>query len=214
MKPHSLAKLMVVLLFMLLLTSLKYAEATPVSYTYTGTDFTSASGPYTTSENVTVSFTADFGQGSNGSFTYTSSGFTSPSTSAPVPFTMTVGSTALMSSMIPSYYYFMVSGTGTNITSWNIEIISSYTASGPVPGDVSYLISTQGFPGSNYEDQAAIVTLAGPEYASAYADVVSNPLSSPPAVPVGQWSVPEPTTLILVASGLVGLVANRRRKRS
>jgi len=194
---------MTLLLFTLLLTTVKYAEATSITYTLTSPDFTTADGTYfTTSENVTASFTYDFGPGA---FSYACNYENAhPPGSSPLPFTMTVGSTTLTSTS-DFGITFNVAGTGPTITSWDIELSTNNLIT-PTDYTTTYFV-TKSPPDATGLYATALIeeTLITP----------SEIFFSVPGYGYGVVEqVPEPTTLILVATGLGGLAVIGRRKRS
>jgi|GEM_PF-3485143 len=210
MKQHfshriTLAKLMALLLFVLLMTAVNNAEATPETYTYTGNYFNDYTGsPYTTSDNVTVSFTADLGVGAFNDI-YSSS------SSSLIPFALSISAGGTGLSTNSADYYVLLAGSNGDITKWDIELDVDNSAT---PNSTSNYLETYSLgdaAGDSVEtdstDNSGTTTVTG------QADIYSNP---------GTWSsvtppsttVPEPTTLLLVATGLGGLVATRKWKRS
>jgi len=111
MKPSKLTPSTVVLVAALSALGAANANA-DVMYSYLGNDFTNVSGPYTTSDHVTLSFTLASALGDNLPL----------STVVPLTFTITDGvNTFTNTSQITSYFALSTTSVG-SIDTWQIEI--------------------------------------------------------------------------------------------
>jgi PEP-CTERM motif len=160
--------------------------ADSITYTYTGSDFTSVNGPYTTADSVTGEFTLSAPLADN---------LTTLTDITPVSFSFSDGVQTITNlSVTPSYnhvdFEFETDATG-DITFWNVEI-------SPAPGTE---VVTYSLPGPS--DSADIGTFSGSEGATVPA---LDDWTTTTAV------TPEPASLMLVATGLAGALTLRRRR--
>ncbi len=163
-------------------------------YTYTGTDFTNLDNPSVLPTGVT---------GLSGSVTLTTSlgdnfsGFVTPAA-----FSFTDGATTITQSneSLPYDSFYFVTNSSGAIINWDVELC----AVGPscsIPVDYFDTVNT-----SASTDDYSLYIDPGGTYALAWN------LSSPGAWVEQPISTPEPSALLLLGSGLIGLIGVKSRK--
>jgi len=163
-------------------------------YTYTGTEFNNFDNPSLLPTGVT---------GLSGSVTLSSSlgdnfsGFVTPAA-----FTFSDGTTTItqLNESLPyDSFYFVTNSTGA-ITSWDVELCAIGTSCS-IPVDYFETVNT-----SASTDDYSLYIDPGGTYALAWN------LSSPGAWVEQPISTPEPSALLLLGSGLIGLIGAKRKK--
>ncbi len=159
------------------LASAGLAARADTTYTYTGNDFTTVEGPYTTSDSVSGSFTVASPLGDN----LSNFGF------LPTSFSFTDGVQTLTNSdaSLGSFFYVWTGGSG-NVTSWNFGI--------PGP-DLSGGIFTAATP-SHYRTDSGGFSDSG----------MGVNFYNPGTWSVQSSVTPEPGSWMLLGTGMLGLL--------
>ena len=164
------------------------AASANVILNYTGNDFTTVSGPYSTADAVTGTLTFSGPLADNLTLVST--------ITPPLSFSFTDGVQTITNSSVGSmgpYFHFQTDSSG-NITAWSVTVIAANDSSEIFTSNYPAVVADEG----NLYSGEALVGFGRD----------SNP---------GTFSVvgvPEPITLSLFATGLAGAVAMRRRKKA